>query len=34
MGNNGHHMRISAPNSWQLKHRIRKKLLEFLDIEG
>lgn len=34
MGNNGHHMRISAPNSWQLKHRIRKKLLEFLDIDG
>ncbi len=31
MGNNGHHLRISAPNAWQLRHRIRKKLLEFLD---
>ena len=31
-GNNGHHLRISAPNAWQLKHRIRKKLLEFLEM--
>ncbi len=32
LGNNGHHLQISAPNAWQLKHRIRKKLLEFLEI--
>ncbi len=32
LGNNGHHLRISAPNAWQLKHRIRKKLLEFLEM--
>jgi len=32
MGNNGHHLSISAPNAWQLKHRIRKKLLEFLEM--
>ncbi len=32
MGNDGQHLRISAPNAWQLKHRIRKKLLEFLEI--
>jgi len=33
MGNNGaQEMDISAPNAWQLKHRIRKKLLEFLEM--
>ncbi len=30
IGNNGHHLQISAPNAWQLRHRIRKKLVEFL----
>ncbi len=32
MSNNGHHLRVSAPNAWQLKHRIRKKLLDFLEM--
>ncbi|MFO7902496.1 MAG: RNA polymerase sigma factor [Planctomycetota bacterium] len=31
MGNDVHELRVSAPNAWQLKHRIRKKLLKFLD---
>lgn len=31
MGNDVRQLRISAPNAWQLKHRIRKKLLRFLD---
>lgn len=31
MGNDVHELRISAPNAWQLRHRIRKKLLKFLD---
>lgn len=30
MGNDGHDLGISAPNAWQLRHRIRKKLLHFL----
>ncbi len=34
MGNNGHQLQISAPNAWQLKSRIRKKLMEFLETSG
>lgn len=34
MGNNGHHLQLSAPNAWQLKSRIRKKLLDFLEMPG
>ncbi len=33
MGNDGEDMNLSAPNAWQLKHRIRKKLLEFLQVD-
>lgn len=32
LGNDGHAMAVSAPNAWQLRHRIRRKLLAFLDL--
>ncbi len=34
MGNNDHNLEISAPNAWQLRHRIRKKLVEFLESDA
>ncbi|NLX53542.1 MAG: sigma-70 family RNA polymerase sigma factor [Planctomycetaceae bacterium] len=33
LGNDGEQMEISAANAWQLRHRIRRKLLEFLDLD-
>ena len=33
LGNDGQEMTVSAPNAWQLRHRIRRKLLAFLDLE-
>lgn len=33
VGNNADDMNISAPNAWQLRHRIRRKLLTFLGTE-
>lgn len=33
LGGDGEEMEVSAPNAWQLRHRIRKKLLSFLDLE-
>ena len=30
---NGEELQISAPNAWQLRHRIRRKLLAFLELE-
>ncbi len=35
LGNNGtdQDLAISAPNAWQLRHRIRRKLLAFLELE-
>ena len=34
LGGDGEEMMdVSAPNAWQLRHRIRKKLLSFLDLE-
>ena len=32
MGNDVDELQISAPNAWQLKHRIRKKLLDYLQM--
>lgn len=32
VGNNTDGLDISAPNAWQLRHRIRRKLLTFLEI--
>lgn len=33
LGNDGETLGISAPNAWQLRHRIRRKLMAFLDLE-
>jgi hypothetical protein len=33
LGGDGDEMNVSAPNAWQLRHRIRKKLLSFLELE-
>jgi DNA-directed RNA polymerase specialized sigma24 family protein len=33
VGNSTDDLEISAPNAWQLRHRIRRKLLTFLGIE-
>ena len=31
--NKGEELQISAPNAWQLRHRIRRKLLAFLELD-
>lgn len=33
LGKNGEELHISAPNAWQLRHRIRRKLLAFLELK-
>lgn len=33
LGNDGESMKISATNAWQLRHRIRRKLLDFLGLD-
>jgi hypothetical protein len=33
LGADGDEMNVSVPNAWQLRHRIRKKLLSFLELE-